>query len=666
MTTSFRNVSALVAAALVMAAVSASVRSQDNLSPVQDAAAKNAEVTQLTAVLKSDAAPFDKAKACQRLALIGTPEAVPALAVLLADERLGTYARFGLERIPDPSVDNALREALGKLQGQLLVGVINSVGVRRDAKAVSALTRLIGDANLQVASQALVALGQIATPESIEALHQSLASGSAAIRAAAADASLVGAERLVAQDQREAAVRLYDAVRPADVPRQVRAAATRGAILTRQSAGIPLLLEQLKADDDMFGIALRASRELPGSDVTQSLVGVLDGLSPARQVLLLRAIGDRQDAAASPAVCKLASSGPPEVRSAAIHVLGQLGDASAVTVLLEAVVSGDPAFVSAAQASLTKLRGSSADETIVAYLDRAAPGTLAILLDVAGQLAIPSAMPAALRAAQNPDEQVRLAAIKTLGRIVSWKEFAVLTDRLLAAESPPEVAAVQEALKVACLRMPDPDACVGKLLDCLPPAPLAAKCFLMDLLGSVGGTRALQAVSAAAEDSNEELQDAATRVLGAWKTADAAPELLKLARTLPSDKLKVRTLRGYIRIAQQMKLAPEQQLEMCEEALRAAQRDDERRLVLAVLGRIPTTKGMSIVVLQLAQPTLVAEATAAALRIGEGLVQSEPGVVADAMQQVLKSSVSGEPAAQAKKLLQQADSLINASPVKKT
>jgi len=50
-------------------------------------------------------------------------EAVPALAALLATRGSAT-TRVGLERIPDPSVDNALREALGKLQGQLLVGVM--------------------------------------------------------------------------------------------------------------------------------------------------------------------------------------------------------------------------------------------------------------------------------------------------------------------------------------------------------------------------------------------------------------------------------------------------------------------------------------------------------------------------------------------------------------
>ena len=564
--TSFRNISATVAVALVIAVAPASSWGQGAVSPAQDGAARNAEVAKLVAVLQSDAAPYDKAQACQRLARIGGKEAVPALAALLADERLGTYARFGLEPIPDPSVDDALRDALGKLHGRLLAGVINSIGARRDVKAVGALTKLANDPNSEVAPVALAALGQIATFEATETLQRALASGSAAVRGAAADACLVSVERLLAQGKREESVRLCDAVRRADVPQQCRVAATRGAILARQSAGLPLLLEQLKVDDnDLFGVALRTSRELPGGDVTRSLIAELDRLPPARQVLLIRAIGDRQDAAALPAMRKRAAGGPKEIRLAAIHVLGQMGDASAVTVLLETAVSGEPVLAQAAQASLKKLRGSAVDAAIVTHLDHGDPRARALLLDLVAQHAIASALPAVLKAADDPNEQIRLAAIKTLGRIVGLKEIAILTNRLLAAKSPQETAAVQETLKVACLRTPDRDACAGKLLDCLPNAPIASKCFLIELLGSVGGARSLKGVSAAAEDANEDLQDAATRVLGEWMSADAAPELLKLAKTLRNDKLRIRALRGYIRIARQMNLPAEQKLAMCEE-----------------------------------------------------------------------------------------------------
>jgi len=63
----------------------------------------------------------------------------PALVALLPDEKLNLYARFALEAIPDPAVDDALREAAARLQGRQLVGVINSLGKRKDAKALDLL-----------------------------------------------------------------------------------------------------------------------------------------------------------------------------------------------------------------------------------------------------------------------------------------------------------------------------------------------------------------------------------------------------------------------------------------------------------------------------------------------------------------------------------------------
>jgi HEAT repeat protein len=655
MTTTFRNVSVILAAALMIAAAPADSWGQPATSPVRNTAEQDAEVAELVAVLQSDAAPFDKAQACQRLALVGTREAVPALAALLADERLSSHARFGLEPIPDPSVDDALRDALGQLHGRLLAGVIHSIGVRRDVKAVDALVRLADDPDSDVASVALMALGQIGTAEATEALQRALAGGSPAAREAAADACLVCVDRLLGQDERQEAARLCDAVRRADVPRRLHAAATRGLILARQSSGLPLLLELLEADDkDMFDVALRTGRELPGSDVTQALVAALDSLPPPRQALLIRAIGDRQDAAALPAVRKWAAEGSQEVRLAAIDVLGQMSDASAAAMLLETAVSGEPALARAAQTSLVNLHGQAVDAAIAANLDRGDPQARTLVLDLVAQRTITSALPAVLQAADDSDEQVRLAAIRTLGRIGGLDELAMLTHRLLAAKSPQETAALEEALKVASLRMPDRDACAGVFLDSMPKASVASKRFLIELLGSVGGARALEGVSAAAEDADQDLQDAATQVLGEWMGAEAAPVLLHLAETLRNDRFKTRALRGYIRILRQMNLPADEKLAMCEAAFRAARRDEERRLVLAALGRIPSAKAISMLVPHLANPALAEDAAAAALAVGETLVQTDPRVVADAMQQVLKSAASDGTITQAKLLLEHA------------
>ena len=62
-------------------------------------------------------------------------------------------ARYAMEPIPDPAVDSALRRA-GRLKGRPLIGVIGSIGVRRDARAVDRLAALLKEQGSGVARAA--------------------------------------------------------------------------------------------------------------------------------------------------------------------------------------------------------------------------------------------------------------------------------------------------------------------------------------------------------------------------------------------------------------------------------------------------------------------------------------------------------------------------------
>jgi len=150
----------------------------------QDRPAANVKQRDLIAVLQSDAPKGEKAITCKLLAIYGTEQSVPALAPLLADKELASWARIALEAIPGPVADAALRDAMGKLEGQLLIGVINSIGVRRDVHAVDTLVQKLDDANAGVASAAAVALGHIGGEQAAKALAQSLADAPAGVRSA--------------------------------------------------------------------------------------------------------------------------------------------------------------------------------------------------------------------------------------------------------------------------------------------------------------------------------------------------------------------------------------------------------------------------------------------------------------------------------------------------
>lgn len=182
---------------------------------------------------------FQKAKACMRAGELGAKEAVPAMAALLGDEHLSMYARYGLEPMGDPSADDALRGAMGKVKGNLLIGVINSIGKRRDAKAAPALVKMMNGADVPLAIAAADALGSIGGEARAKELSAALGKTSGATRMAVANACLVCAERLMAAGQRDAALGLYSSMTGTDVPKPARLAAMHGIIREETSIQRP-------------------------------------------------------------------------------------------------------------------------------------------------------------------------------------------------------------------------------------------------------------------------------------------------------------------------------------------------------------------------------------------------------------------------------------------
>src|SRR5688500_12933253 len=109
------------------------------------------QTAQLLTVVQSDAELAARARALQQLALVATKDAVPPLTPLLSDEKLGQYARDVLEQMPDSAAGDALRAALHTVKGKALIGVVNSIGVRRDEAAVVALQTLAAGSDAALA-----------------------------------------------------------------------------------------------------------------------------------------------------------------------------------------------------------------------------------------------------------------------------------------------------------------------------------------------------------------------------------------------------------------------------------------------------------------------------------------------------------------------------------
>ncbi len=572
----------------------------------------------LIELLQSDAPKAEKAVTCKKLAVWGSEQAVPALAALLPDPELSSWARIALEVIPGPAADAALRDAMGTVEGRTLIGVINSIAVRRDAQAVDSLIERMKDADAGVAAAAAVALGRIGNEAATAALRQSLSDAPESARSPVAEGCILCAEKMLADGDAGGATQLYDEVRAAALPKQRIVEATRGAILARGVEGIPLLVEQLKSSDKvMVALGLTTARELSGSGVSKGLVTALSEVAPDLQALLILAMADRGDAEAMPAMLEAAQEGPAGVRIAAIKVLESLGDASCVPVLLAAAAEGDEEVADAAKATLKALPGESVDTDLVARLADAKAAERLALIELIGSRRIDAVAPL-LTALDDADADVRNAALLALGEVAKLENVSVLITRVIKPTHADEAPIALKALQAACIRMPDREGCAEQLALALAAAPAAAKDAILQTLQGMGGMKALQTVGMAAKSGDAQMQDTATQMLGKWSTVDAGPVLLELAKD--SDyRFQIRSLRAYIRLPRQfgMQMNDADRVAMCRNAWEVAERDAERKLVLEAIERYPSVGMLRLAIAAAKHPTLKDDANAVAISVAQ-------------------------------------------------
>ena len=112
-----------------------------------DAAQWPSHEKKLVAVLKNpECTEVARDFVVRMLRMIGSPACVGALKSMLANAKQADVARYALESIDGEEASAALRDALGTLKGAPKAGVIGSLAVRGDKKALPALKAIAADA----------------------------------------------------------------------------------------------------------------------------------------------------------------------------------------------------------------------------------------------------------------------------------------------------------------------------------------------------------------------------------------------------------------------------------------------------------------------------------------------------------------------------------------
>jgi len=625
---------------------------------VRDASGKpemKAMEKQLDDFLKSDASYAAKDFVCRELSVVGTEASVPALASMLTDEKVSDIARYALERIPGLAVDDALRNALSKAKGKAKIGIINTLGVRGDKKAIDALAKLTNDANETVTVAAVAALGRIDDRMATLAIAMVKDKATGATKTAALDAYLRCADRLAAKGQKDAAGAIYKQLYAAGEPMIVRVAAARGMIETAGDKTSEVIVEMLKsADKPIQTVAIATLKEVAKTNVIKAAAEQMANLEAGQQAQLISALTDCGDKVALPTVLAAAKNSHDLVRVTALRAMGTLGDVSSVDMLVGAAAVSGGEEQKAAQESLYRLRGADVDDAILEKLPEADAKAKVELVRSCEQRDIKASVPVLMKTAKDADAKVRIESIKAMRAVAGPQDISALIELQLAA-SGNDRNELEKTVVAVTRKIPEDKGQATNVLAALPMAKdVDAKCSLLSVLGKIGDEAALPVLRKSLGDKEDKITDAAVRALSDWPTAAPAADLLKVAQTSENQVHKTLALRGYVRLAALKSNRPaEETMKMYKDAMALAADASEKKMVLSGLGSTNSFEAMQMAAGYLDDKELKEEAEVAVVKIAETTMKEHSSQTKETLQKVINGTTNESVREQAQKLLKQ-------------
>ncbi len=611
----------MIKSLLLTAAVALALQVHGQTATNQAAAPRSE--ADLVKVLNSTGTQKEKTDACRELAIVGGRSSIPALVALLPDPAMSHAARNALQQMPGSQVDRALRDALPTLQGLPLAGVIHSLGERKDVKADKALAAYVDHADPTVARAAALALGRVGGRSAGEMMLAKMKVADAARRPWLAEGVLRCADALLAAGREKPAGELFDALYDVEAPHQVKTAALRGSVLARGQRGPAFLATFLNSPDyATFSSALRIARSLPSLAMSTVLLETMNKAQGEHLLLLMQAVGARRDKAAVFSLAKLLQDPQVDVAKGALGALAQIGAPESAAVLSSLVIHTNAEVRAGAREALASLPGHQADEEILRLADRTESEARIAALDLIVRRRMTEALPKVLELTRSSDEDVRLTAIRRAGELAGPTGGPELLKLLLQAKTNEELAAAEQGLSASLVKASDRDQAASLVWGAWSIASPGQKMVLLNVLSSIGGPRALEAVRQVVAGQHGELRIAAIRALGAWDSVEGATDLLRVAQSSGDGAERVLSLRSYLNLVNEPGLKPDAKMEMIRQAAGLVNSPDETKLLLATLGGISTLPSLTMAQAYLQQPEVKEEAVSAILRIAEKMLQA--------------------------------------------
>jgi HEAT repeat protein len=379
-------------------------------------------------------------------------------------------------------------------------------------------------------------------------------------------------------------------------------------------------------DKDVRALGLQQVREeAKGGTATKQFAAALPKLAPDAQAALLRALGDRGDAAARSAVLDMLKSNDESVRAAALNALGPLGTTDDVTTLICALDSGTKPEKQSAHDSLVRVNGDAASRAIVATLATAKPAVRTELLAILAARRATFAAAEILAATLDDNAAVRTAAMAALAQLAKPEHVPAMLRGVLNAAPGEERAAAERAVAAVSDRIVEPKKRAEPILKALESFNPDDQTTLLSTLGRVGGTDALKVIESAIADSNPHRHAAGIRALCNWPDASVTAKLEAMTEAARDPSERSQLLRALIRVAAlHDSRTGADRLALLKRSMSLAATDEERNLVIRRVRTVHTIESLHYLLPCLEKPELSQEAAASIVELAHYKELREP------------------------------------------
>lgn len=366
------------------------------------------------------------------LALIGTPESVPAAAAIFrgSDAMLKEEARQVLATLGTPEAIGILTEALTTSSApRERAGLLDSLALTRAGKSVPAIVPLIANADPAVARAAVASLGRIGGAEAIAALGKSHADAKLAPLKPEIEKALLTAAHHDSKTVRD----IYQST----ASPEVKLAAF--LILAQAESSAEIIQDALKSGDASLRLAaLKRGLELNLPDLLKGgLDREADPFSNSERLLILANLPLHQpaDSAVEIGVGALKSESAEE-KALAITALGRLGGKPAFDAIFDSLAISEPTVARALGHAIARIDAPGADEFLLEKIQGAASREKTLAIKAAASRSLSGVRPMLVQIIQTGEKDSSQEAMKTLYAIGGIEELKALCAAASSATDP--------------------------------------------------------------------------------------------------------------------------------------------------------------------------------------------------------------------------------------